>query len=59
MIDSKYGKIIHISSAGAQSNTTRLAPYICIKKAIQTLTIIQSKEISQYGININSISQTL
>ena len=50
------GRIINISSIGADKIFSKMGAYATSKGAINTLTKVLAVELSDYGINVNSIS---
>ena len=55
MIDQKYGKIINITSVGAEKAELNMAAYSCSKAALKMLTRCCAREWAQYGINVNAV----
>lgn len=57
MIKNKIkGKIINISSVGADKIFSNMGAYATSKGAINTLTKVMAVELAYYGINVNAIS---
>ncbi|WP_369017923.1 glucose 1-dehydrogenase [Thermatribacter velox] len=55
MIDQRYGKIVNVASIGAKDGDRYQAAYAATKAAVMNFSRAFSKEVAQYGINVNSI----
>lgn len=55
MIDSKWGRIVTISSSSAQSGTRRMAHYVASKGGVIALTKALALDLAPFGITVNTI----
>ena len=55
MIEKRYGKIINMSSSGAELFFPGFGAYAASKGGIISMSRILSEEVKQYGINVNAI----
>jgi NAD(P)-dependent dehydrogenase (short-subunit alcohol dehydrogenase family) len=55
MIAGRWGRIVTISSAGAQSGATRMAHYVASKAGVIGLTRALALELAPHGITVNNI----
>jgi len=55
MIAGRWGRIVTISSAGAQSGAARMAHYVASKAGVIGLTRALALELAPYGITVNNI----
>jgi len=56
MIEQKSGKIINITTVGADKAEAGVAPYVCSKAALKMLTRCMAREWAQLGINVNAVA---
>ena len=56
MMESKYGKIIHLASVSAFNGNFGQSNYAASKAAIIGMTRVQAKELGKYNINVNAIA---
>jgi NAD(P)-dependent dehydrogenase (short-subunit alcohol dehydrogenase family) len=59
MIEQKYGRIINITTVGAEKAELGMAAYGCSKAALKMLTRCMAREWAQYGINVNAVGPGL
>lgn len=59
MIEQKYGRIINITTVGAEKAELGMAAYGCSKAALKMLTRCLAREWAQYGINVNAVGPGL
>jgi NAD(P)-dependent dehydrogenase (short-subunit alcohol dehydrogenase family) len=59
MIEQKYGRIINITTIGAEKAELGMAAYGCSKAALKMLTRCLAREWAQYGINVNAVGPGL
>ncbi len=56
MMERRSGKIINIGSGAPYKGVPRMLPYVTSKGAIIAFTRALSRELGEYGINVNSLS---
>lgn len=56
MIEQKSGKIINITTVGADKTEAGMAAYGCSKAALKMLTRCMAREWAQLGINVNAVA---
>jgi NAD(P)-dependent dehydrogenase (short-subunit alcohol dehydrogenase family) len=56
MVEQKYGKIINITTVGADKAEPGMAAYGCSKAALKHLTRCMAREWAQLGINVNAVA---
>ena len=56
MIEQKSGKIINITTVGADKAEAGMAAYGCSKAALKMLTRCMAREWAQLGINVNAVA---
>jgi len=56
MIEQKYGKIINITTVGADKAEVGMAAYGCSKAALKHLTRCMAREWAQLGITVNAVA---
>ena len=54
----KYGRIINVTSVGTQMKLKGEAIYTSSKSAVETLTVVMSRELADYGITVNGVGPT-
>ena len=54
----KYGRIVNISTVGTRLKLKGEAIYTASKSAIENLTVVMSRELSEYGITVNGVGPT-
>jgi len=59
MIEQKSGRIINITTVGAEKAELGMAAYGCSKAALKMLTRCMAREWAQYGINVNAVGPGL
>ena len=59
MMERKSGKIINITTVGAEKAEPGMAPYSCSKAALKMLTRCMAREWAQYGIQVNAVGPGL
>jgi NAD(P)-dependent dehydrogenase (short-subunit alcohol dehydrogenase family) len=59
MIEQKYGRIVNITTVGAEKAELGMAAYGCSKAALKMLTRCMAREWAQYGINVNAVGPSL
>lgn len=59
MIERKSGKIINITTVGAEKAELGMAAYGCSKAALKMLTRCMAREWAQYGIQVNAVGPGL
>ncbi|OHD69392.1 MAG: hypothetical protein A2W19_05655 [Spirochaetes bacterium RBG_16_49_21] len=59
MIEQKSGKIINITTVGAEKAEVGMAAYGCSKAALKMLTRCMAREWASYGINVNAVGPGL
>jgi NAD(P)-dependent dehydrogenase (short-subunit alcohol dehydrogenase family) len=59
MIERKSGRIINITTVGAEKAELGMAAYGCSKAALKMLTRCMAREWAQYGINVNAVGPGL
>ena len=59
MIEQKSGRIINITTIGAEKAELGMAAYGCSKAALKMLTRCLAREWAQYGINVNAVGPGL
>lgn len=59
MIEQKYGRIINITTVGAEKAELGMAAYGCSKAALKMLTRCMAREWAPYGINVNAVGPGL
>jgi NAD(P)-dependent dehydrogenase (short-subunit alcohol dehydrogenase family) len=59
MIDQKSGRIINITTVGAEKAELGMAAYGCSKAALKMLTRCMAREWAAYGINVNAVGPGL
>jgi len=59
MIEQKSGKIINITTVGAEKAEIGMAAYGCSKAALKMLTRCMAREWASYGINVNAVGPGL
>jgi NAD(P)-dependent dehydrogenase (short-subunit alcohol dehydrogenase family) len=59
MIEQKNGRIINITTVGAEKADTSMSAYGCSKAALKMLTRCCAREWAQYGINVNAVGPGL
>ena len=59
MMEQKSGKIINITTVGAEKAELGMAAYGCSKAALKMLTRCMAREWAQYGINVNAVGPGL
>jgi NAD(P)-dependent dehydrogenase (short-subunit alcohol dehydrogenase family) len=59
MIEQKGGRIINITTVGAEKAELGMAAYGCSKAALKMLTRCMAREWAQYGILVNAVGPTL
>jgi dehydrogenase/reductase SDR family protein 4 len=59
MIDQGGGKIINITTSGAERATIGMGPYLVSKAALRMLTMCMAAEWAQYNINVNAVGPGL
>ena len=59
MIEQKSGKIINITTVGAEKAEAGMAAYGCSKAALKMLTRCMAREWAQYGIQVNAVGPGL
>ena len=55
MMESKWGRIVTISSSSAQSGTRRMAHYVASKGGVIALTKALALDLAPFGITVNTI----
>jgi 2-hydroxycyclohexanecarboxyl-CoA dehydrogenase len=55
MVDARWGRIVTISSSGAQRGSPRMAHYVAAKGGVIALTKSLAREFAPYGITVNTI----
>ena len=53
-----YGRIINISTVGTRLKLKGEAIYTASKSAVENLTVVMSRELSEYGITVNGVGPT-
>jgi NAD(P)-dependent dehydrogenase (short-subunit alcohol dehydrogenase family) len=56
MIEQKYGRIINITTVGAEKAESGMAAYGCSKAALKHLTRCMAREWAPLGINVNAVA---
>ena len=56
MIEQKEGKIINITTVGAEKAESGMAAYGCSKAALKHLTRCMAREWAPFGINVNAVA---
>ena len=56
MIEQKYGRIINITTVGAEKAESGMAAYGCSKAALKHLTRCMAREWAPFGINVNAVA---
>jgi len=56
MLEARWGRMVTISSAGAQSGAPRMAHYVASKAGVIGLTRALALELAPHGITVNSVS---
>ena len=56
MIEQKEGKIINITTVGAEKAESGMAAYGCSKAALKHLTRCMARECAPFGINVNAVA---
>jgi NAD(P)-dependent dehydrogenase (short-subunit alcohol dehydrogenase family) len=59
MMDQKYGRIVNITTVGAEKAELNMGAYSCSKAALKMLTRCCAREWAQYGINVNAVGPGL
>jgi NAD(P)-dependent dehydrogenase (short-subunit alcohol dehydrogenase family) len=59
MMEQKKGRIINITTVGAEKAELGMAAYGCSKAALKMLTRCMAREWAQYGINVNAVGPGL
>jgi NAD(P)-dependent dehydrogenase (short-subunit alcohol dehydrogenase family) len=59
MVEQKSGRIINITTVGAEKAELGMAAYGCSKAALKMLTRCMAREWAQYGINVNAVGPGL
>ena len=59
MMEQKGGRIINITTVGAEKAELGMAAYGCSKAALKMLTRCMAREWAQYGINVNAVGPGL
>ena len=59
MMDQKSGRIINITTVGAEKAEPGMAAYGCSKAALKMLTRCMAREWAQHGILVNAVGPTL
>ena len=59
MLEQKSGRIINITTVGAEKAELGMAAYGCSKAALKMLTRCMAREWAQYGINVNAVGPGL
>ncbi len=59
MIDQKHGRIINITTVGAEKAEFNMGAYSCSKAALKMLTRCCAREWAQYGVNVNAVGPGL
>ncbi|OGP46512.1 MAG: hypothetical protein A3K30_03855 [Deltaproteobacteria bacterium RBG_13_51_10] len=59
MMEQKSGRIINITTIGAEKAELGMAAYGCSKAALKMLTRCMAREWAQYGINVNAVGPGL
>jgi 2-dehydro-3-deoxy-D-gluconate 5-dehydrogenase len=59
MIERKYGRIINITTVGAEKAEMGMGAYGCSKAALKMLTRCMAREWAPYGINVNAVGPGL
>ncbi|MBP1712658.1 MAG: putative dehydrogenase like protein [Deltaproteobacteria bacterium] len=59
MMEQKNGRIINITTVGAEKAELGMAAYGCSKAALKMLTRCMAREWAQYGINVNAVGPGL
>jgi NAD(P)-dependent dehydrogenase (short-subunit alcohol dehydrogenase family) len=59
MMEQKSGKIINITTVGAEKAELGMAAYGCSKAALKMLTRCMAREWAQYGIQVNAVGPGL
>ena len=59
MIEQKSGRIINITTVGAEKAEMGMAAYGCSKAALKMLTRCMAREWAPYGINVNAVGPGL
>ena len=59
MMEQKSGRIINITTVGAEKAELGMAAYGCSKAALKMLTRCMAREWAQYGINVNAVGPGL
>jgi 3-oxoacyl-[acyl-carrier protein] reductase len=56
MVDQGWGRIINISSFGAQSTSGQIAEYSAAKAALSNVTVGAAKVLTKTGVTVNTVS---
>lgn len=56
MIERRYGRIINLGSVAGVYGNAGMADYSMTKGAIHSFTVALAKEVTEYGITVNSVS---
>jgi len=59
MVEQKSGRIINITTVGAEKAELGMAAYGCSKAALKMLTRCMAREWAQFGINVNAVGPGL
>ena len=59
MAEQKSGRIVNITTVGAEKAELGMAAYGCSKAALKMLTRCMAREWAQYGINVNAVGPGL
>ena len=59
MLEQKSGRIINITTVGAEKAELGMAAYGCSKAALKMLTRCMAREWAQFGINVNAVGPGL
>ena len=59
MMEQKSGRIIHITTVGAEKAELGMAAYGCSKAALKMLTRCMAREWAQFGIQVNAVGPGL
>ncbi len=58
MLNKSFGRIINLTTVGTQMKLEGEAIYTASKAAVENLTVVMSREFSNYGITVNGIGPT-
>ena len=54
----KFGRIVNLTTVGTQMKLEGEAIYTASKAAVENLTVVMSREFSNYGITVNAVGPT-